>query len=61
MKERSEAEIISLRKELQKKYMQQNITKLLDETINNQRPYYDKSGLRYKKIQNEKGSSFMTI
>jgi hypothetical protein len=30
IKERLEAEIVSLRKELQKKYMQQNNTKILD-------------------------------
>jgi hypothetical protein len=48
MKERLEAEIISLRKELQKKEMQQNITKILDEIINIQRPYYENSRLGYK-------------
>jgi predicted RNase H-like nuclease (RuvC/YqgF family) len=50
MKESLEAEIVSLRKELQKKDMQQNNTKILDEIINSQRPYYDKSGLGYKQI-----------
>jgi hypothetical protein len=59
MKERLEAEIVSLRKELQKKDMQQNNTKILDEIINIQRPYYDKSGLGYKQMHTEKGSSSM--
>jgi predicted acetyltransferase len=42
MKEILEAKIVSLRKELQKKGMQQNNTKILDEIINIQRPYYEK-------------------
>jgi hypothetical protein len=57
-----EAEIVSLRKELQKKDVQQNLgnnTKILDEIINSQRPCYDKSGLGYKQIHTEKGSSSM--
>jgi hypothetical protein len=63
IKESLEAEIVSLRKELQKKDIQQNFgnnTKILDEIINSQRPCYDKSGLGYKKTHTEKGSSSMT-
>jgi hypothetical protein len=38
MIESLEAEIVTLRKDLQKKDMQQNNTKILDEIISNQRP-----------------------
>jgi hypothetical protein len=55
-----EAEIVTLRKDLQKKDMQQNSTKILDEIINSQRPYYDRSGLGYNQMQTEKGSSSKT-
>jgi hypothetical protein len=41
IKEILEVEIVSLRKELQKKDMQQNNTKILDEIISTQRTYYD--------------------
>jgi hypothetical protein len=51
-----EEEIVTLRKYLQKKDMQHNKTKVLDEIISNQRPYHDKSRLGYNQI--EKGSSF---
>jgi hypothetical protein len=60
MNENLEAEIVSLIKELQKKNMHQNNTKILDEIINTQRPYYGKSGLGYKKTYTEKGSSSLT-
>jgi hypothetical protein len=40
-----EARIVTLRKDLQKKDIQQNSTKILDDIINNQSPYYDKSGI----------------
>jgi hypothetical protein len=53
-----EAEIVTLRKYLQKKDMQQNNTKVLDEIISSQRPYHDKYGLGYN--QTEKGSSSKT-
>jgi predicted RNase H-like nuclease (RuvC/YqgF family) len=49
-----EAEIVTLRKDLQKKNMQNN-SKVLDDIINSQKPYHDKSGLGYN--QTEKGSS----
>jgi chromosome segregation ATPase len=49
-----EAEIVTLRKDLQKKNMQNN-SKVLDDIISSQRPNHDKSGLGYN--QTEKGSS----
>lgn len=55
-----EAEIVTLRKDLQKKDMQQNNTRILDNIINSKRPYYDRSGLRYNQTQTEKGSSSRT-
>jgi hypothetical protein len=47
-----EVEIVTLRKDLQKKNMQNN-SKVLDDIINNQKPHHDKSGLGYN--QKEKG------
>ena len=41
-----EAEIVTLRKHLQQKYMQNN-SKVLDNIINSQRPHHDKSGIGY--------------
>jgi hypothetical protein len=41
-----EAKIVTLRKNLQKKNMQNN-SKVLDDIINNQKPHNDKSGLGY--------------
>jgi hypothetical protein len=49
-----EAEIVTLRKDLQKKNMQNN-SKVLDDIISSQRPNHDKSRLGYN--QTEKGSS----
>jgi hypothetical protein len=40
--------------------MQQNNTKILDEIINAQRSYHDRSGLGYNQTHTEKGSSSMT-
>jgi hypothetical protein len=54
-----EAEIITLRKDLQKKNMQ-NKSKVLDDIISSQKPHHDKSGLGYHqkkkwiKLQNNK-------
>jgi hypothetical protein len=48
-----EAEIVTLRKDIQKKNMQNN-AKVLDDIINNQRPNHDKYRLGYNQI--EKGS-----
>jgi hypothetical protein len=55
-----EVEIVTLRKDLQKKNMQQNSTRILDNIINSQRPYYDRYGLGYNYTQTEKGSSSKT-
>jgi hypothetical protein len=52
-----EAEIVTLRKDLQKKNMQNN-SKVLDDIINSQKPHHDKSKLGYN--QTEKGSSSKT-
>jgi hypothetical protein len=52
-----EAEIVTLRKDLQKKNMQNN-SKVLDEIISSQRKNHDKFGLGYN--QTEKGSSSKT-
>jgi hypothetical protein len=59
-KESLEIEIVSLRKEIQKRDMQQNNTKILDEIISAQRPYHDRSGLGYNQKHTEKGSISMT-
>jgi hypothetical protein len=52
-----EAEIVTLRKDLQKKYMQNN-SKVLDGIISSQKSHHDKSRLGYN--QAEKGSSSKT-
>jgi hypothetical protein len=52
-----EEEVVSLRKHIQKKYMQQKSTRILDQIINSQISSYDISKLGYNKVQNEKGSS----
>jgi hypothetical protein len=52
-----EAEIVTLRKNIQKKNMQ-NTSKVLDDIISSQKSYLDKSGLGYN--QTEKGSSSKT-
>jgi len=41
--------------------MQQNNTKILDEVINAQRPYHDRSRFGYKHTYTEKGLSSMNI
>jgi hypothetical protein len=53
-----EAEIVTLRKDIQEKNMQNN-SKVLDNIISSQKPHHDKSGLGYN--QTEKGSSSKTI
>jgi hypothetical protein len=45
-----EAEIVTLRKDLQKKNMQNN-SKVLDEIISSQRPHHDKSRLGYNQTK----------
>jgi hypothetical protein len=52
-----EVEIVTLRKDIQKKNMQ-NSSQVLDGIINNKKSYLDKSGLGYN--QTEKGSSSKT-
>jgi len=53
-----EAEIVTLRKYLEKKSMRNN-SKILDNIINSQRPHHDKSGLGYN--QTERGLISKTI
>jgi len=45
-----EAEIVSLRKDLQKKYMEQKSTIILDQIINSQRSSDDRSRLGYNQV-----------
>jgi hypothetical protein len=52
-----EAEIVTLRKDLQKKNMQNN-SKVLNDIINSQKPHHDKFRLGYN--QTENGSSSKT-
>jgi hypothetical protein len=52
-----EAEIVTLRKDIQKKNMQ-NSSKVLDDIINSKKYHLDKSGLGYN--QTEKGSRSKT-
>ena len=57
-----EAEIVSLRKELQNKDIQfffGNTTNILDEIIYNKKPFYEKLGLGYKQNNIDEGSSSM--
>jgi hypothetical protein len=51
--ENLEAEIVTLRKDVQKKNMQNN-SKVLDDIINSKKPHHDKTRLGYN--QTEKGS-----
>jgi hypothetical protein len=53
-----EANIVTLRKDIQKKNMQ-NRSKVLDDNISSKKSHLDKSRLRYN--QTEKGSSSKTI
>jgi hypothetical protein len=43
--------IVTQRKDLRKKDMQHNNTKILDEIISIHKQYYDRSGLGYKKTE----------
>jgi NACalpha-BTF3-like transcription factor len=56
-----EAKVVSLRKGLQKKYMQQKSTEILDKIIKNQISSDDRFGLGYNKVQNEKFLGSKTI
>jgi hypothetical protein len=53
-------EVVSLRKYLQKKYMQQKSTRILDQIINSQISLDVRSRIGYNQVQNEKGSSSKT-
>jgi hypothetical protein len=55
-----ESEIVTLRKDLQKKDMKQISTRILDNIINSQINYYDMFVLGYNHMQTEKGSSSKT-
>jgi hypothetical protein len=50
-----EAKIFTLRKDLQKKNMQNN-SKILNDIINSQKPHNDKFGLEYNQIENGSNS-----
>ena len=50
-----EVEIVTLRKDLQKKNMH-NISKVLNDMLNSQKPYHDKSGLGFNQIENGSNS-----
>ena len=50
-----EAKIVTLRKDLQNKNMQNN-SKILDDIISSQRPNHDKSGLRYNHTEKDSSS-----
>jgi hypothetical protein len=52
-----EVEIVTLIKYIQKKDMKKNNTSILDNIINNKKPYYYRYGLGYNQMQTEKGSS----
>ena len=63
VKENLEAEIVSLRKDLQKRDLNQsfgNSSKILDQILNNQKSFRDKYGLGYKQQDDNEGSSLMT-
>jgi hypothetical protein len=51
---------VSLRVEVNKLNKNLKISQVLEDILNSQRPCSDKSGLGYKKIHFEKGSSSMT-
>jgi DNA repair exonuclease SbcCD ATPase subunit len=54
--EELEAEIVSARMKLQKKDIHQDSSKILDEIINRQKSYFDKTGLGYNANTYDKGS-----
>ena len=54
--EELEAEIVSARMQLQKKDIHQDSSKILDEIINRQKSYFDKTGLGYNASTYDKGS-----
>ena len=65
MKEKGnhEAEIVSLKNKLQMKYIGKsydNSSKILEQIISNQKPFFDKTGIGYKQNTDEVSSSIMT-
>jgi cell division septum initiation protein DivIVA len=58
--EKLEEEVVSLRVEVNKLNKNLKSSQVLEDILNSQRPCSDKSGLGYKKIHFEKGSSSMT-
>ena len=62
-KENLEFKIVSLKAQLQKKYISKNYennSKILEEIISNQKPFFDKTDIGYKKNTNEASSSMLT-
>jgi hypothetical protein len=55
-----EEETVTLRKDLQKKNMQNN-SKVLNEIINSQKPHHDKSGIGYTRYKMDQGPKNRTI
>jgi hypothetical protein len=58
--EKLEKEIVTLRVEVNKLNKNLKISQVLENILNSQRPYSDKSGLGYKNVHFEEGSSSMT-
>ena len=62
-KENLEAEIVSLKAQLQKKDISksyENSSKILEQIISNQKPFFDKTGIGYKQNTDEASSSTTT-
>ena len=62
-KENREAEIVSLKNKLQMKDIAkgyENSSKVLEQIIGNQKSFFDKTGIGYKKNTNEASSSMLT-
>jgi hypothetical protein len=58
--ENIEKEVMTLRFEVNKLSKNLKISQVLENILNSQRPYIDKSGLGYKNVHFEEGSSSMT-
>ena len=62
-KENREAEIVSLKNKLQTKDIAkgyENSSKVLEQIISNQKPFFDKTGIGYKQNNDETSSSMIT-
>ena len=62
-KENHEAEIVSLKNKLQREDIgksYENNSKILEQIISNQKPFFDKTGIGYKKNTDEPSISMMT-